>query len=68
MILYQACRNETEEANYADRKRFETVVNEYEKNQSIRDTAISLDISRVKVRKILITVGVFISPLTDQVR
>ena len=45
---------------------FQTVVDEFKKNKSIRDMSISLGISRVKVRKILITMGVIQYPLTEQ--
>ena len=45
---------------------FQTVVDEFARNNSIRDTANSLGISRAKVRKILITMGIIQYPLTQQ--
>lgn len=45
---------------------FERVVAIYKEKESIRDTAIKTELSRSKVRKILITMGVMASEITDQ--
>lgn len=40
----------------------ETILSTYRKTESIRETAIQHDMSRMKVRKILITAGVYSTP------
>jgi predicted transcriptional regulator len=45
---------------------FEKVVVEYRKKKSIKDTAVNLELSRTKVRKILITMGEITSSITDE--
>lgn len=53
--------------NEKDLEYFNTVIQTYYKNgESIRDTAKIMDISRTKVRKILITMGVLKSDITDK--
>ena len=46
---------------------FEQVASYYEKSGSIRDTAQNFNISHGKCRKILLTVGVLSSPVSDAV-
>lgn len=45
---------------------FRTVTAIYRENESIRDTAIRTELSRSKVRKILITMGVITSEITER--
>ena len=53
--------------NEKDLEYFNTVIQTYYKTgESIRDTAKIMDISRTKVRKILITMGVLKSDITDK--
>lgn len=49
-----------------DLELFERVVAIYQEKESIRDTAIKTELSRSKVRKILITMGAMQSEITDQ--
>lgn len=49
-----------------DRELFERVVAIYQKTESIRDTAIRTELSRSKVRKILITMGLMESEITER--
>lgn len=46
----------------------EKVVNVYERTQSINETALQTEISTTKVRKILITEGLWSSPRSEQIR
>ena len=49
-----------------DLQLFQTVVDIYKENESIRDTAFKTELSRSKVRKILITMGEMTSEITEK--
>lgn len=43
---------------------FKKVANDYEKTKNMRQTAINLNVSEAKVKKILITLGLYKTPLS----